>query len=79
MGHHVRLVQDDPDLVVLRSDRFNGVLELVRDVQFVRIEDQDDPEEKAIFAMKEFLRDFGSFFLHLSAFSANHLRTPVKS
>ena len=77
MGHHVRLVQDDSDLVVLCSDRFDGVLELVRDVQFVRVEDQDDPEEKAIFAMKEFEETLKAF--HLSAFSANHLRTPVKS
>ena len=48
MIHHVRLVQDDPDLVVLRSDRFDGVLELVRDVQLVGIEDQDDPERRTI-------------------------------
>ena len=77
MVHHVCLGQDYPDLVVLRSDCFNSVLELVRDVQFVRVEDQDDPEEKAIFAMKEFEETLKAF--HLSAFSANHLRTPVKS
>ena len=48
MGHHVRLVQDDPDLVVLRSDRFDGVLELVRDVKLVCVEDQDNSEGRTV-------------------------------
>ena len=75
VGHHVRLVQDDPDLVVLRADRFDGVLELVRDVKLVCVEDQDNSEGRTVLQ----LWSRKSLFFHLSAFSANHLRTPVKS
>ena len=41
--HHVGLVQADPDLVVMGPDRLDRVLELVRDVKLVGVEQQDDP------------------------------------
>ena len=43
MINHLYLVEDDSDLVVLRPNCFNSVLELIRDIQFVRVEHQDDP------------------------------------
>ena len=42
MCHHVGLVQADPDLVVMGPDRLDRVLELVRDVELVGVEQQDD-------------------------------------
>lgn len=39
----VGFVQDDSDLVVLSFQSFDGLRELIRDVQFVSIEQQDDP------------------------------------
>ena len=40
--HHVGLVEADPDLVVMGPDRLDRVLELVRDVELVSVEQQDD-------------------------------------
>lgn len=39
----VGLVEDDADLVVLSFEGFDGLRELVRDVQFVSVEEQNDP------------------------------------
>lgn len=39
----VGLVEDHPDLVVLSLEGSDGLGELVRDVQFVGVEEQDDP------------------------------------
>ena len=47
MVHRVGFVQDDPNLIVMPPDRLNGLLELVRDVQLVSIEDQYDPEAQS--------------------------------
>lgn len=39
----IRLVEDHPDLVVLTLQGLDGLGELVRDVQLVGVEQQDDP------------------------------------
>ena len=43
MGHHVGLVQDYPDLVVVLPDRLKCLLELVRNVQLVSVDDENNP------------------------------------
>lgn len=40
--NHVCLVQNDTDLVVVSAERLNRALELVRNVEFVRVKQQDN-------------------------------------
>ena len=51
--HLVGLVQHHADLVVLAPEGLDGLRELVRDVQFVSIKEQDDPVD----ALSEPLQD----------------------
>ena len=45
MIHLISLVEDDPDLVLVAVDGLDRPPELVRDVQLVGVEQQDDPEK----------------------------------
>lgn len=42
-GHLISLVEDDSDLVVLSFEGFDGLGELIGNVQFVGVKQQDDP------------------------------------
>ena len=46
--NHLYLVEDDSDLVILRANCFNSVLELIRDIQLVRVKHQDDPVKSSL-------------------------------
>ena len=43
VAHQVGLVQHDADLVLVSPHGLDTALELIRDVQLVRVEEQDDP------------------------------------
>ena len=42
MINHVRLVQDNADLVLIAAESLDASLELIGDVQFVGVEEEDD-------------------------------------
>ena len=43
--HHVRLVQHDPDLVVVAPQRLDAAPKLVTDVQLMGVKQQQNPEK----------------------------------
>jgi hypothetical protein len=43
MVDHIRFVQNYSDFIIVPSQRLDGATEFVRDVQFVGVEQQDDP------------------------------------
>ena len=44
----ISLVEDDPDFVLVSVDGLDRPPELVRDVQLVGVEQEDDPEQKFV-------------------------------